>query len=341
MNFRINRYSAAALRSSLVAVTVAGSLLLASCGGGSGSTYVPTRLIVFGDEFSVLTQPSTAYALDAKKYSINGFIPGSSPLAPDCYSNPLWIQSIADRFGLVFAECNDYELPPTAFIKARAGAKVVDVVEQIDDFLESSEGTLVKSDLVTVMVGTNDVIELFERVRSSGPDHLEPDAAVLLAEERGRLLAAQFDKLTNESNTKARALYVLIPNVGDSPYGYEQEVLVPGSRALLRRLTFQQKGDKFEGFNDAIRSTIKVNGRSRGQVNADSGFQNYVDNPGTLNVKDAACLAGTPILDCTTSTLQLTANETTWLWAKGGYFGPLGHALLASGAFYIINNNPF
>ena len=338
MNFRIDRWSAAALRSSLVAVTVAGSLLLASCGGGSGSTYVPTRLIVFGDEFSVLTQPSTAYALDAKKYSINGFTPGSVPLAPECYSNPLWIQSIADRFGLVFAECNEYELPPTAFIKARAGAKVADVVSQIDDFLASSEGTLVKSDLVTVMVGTNDVIELFERVRSVD---MSEDEAVAEAEERGRVLAAQFDKLTNDKNTQARALYVLIPNVGDSPYGYEQEVLVPGSRALLRRLTFQQKGGTFEGFNDAIRSTIKVNGRSRGQVNADSGFQNYVDNPGTLNVADAACLVGTPILDCTTSTLQPTANETTWLWAKDRYFGPLGHALLASGAFYIINNNPF
>jgi hypothetical protein len=349
MNFRINRYSAAALRSSLVAVTVAGSLLLASCGGGgSGTNYVPSRLIVFGDEFSLMVKPdgSGPTDVDAKKYSINGFTPDT--INPDCYSNLLWIQTLAYYYGLGFAECNDVPgAIPTAFIKAELGANVDDVVSQIDDFLASSEGTLVKSDLVTVMVGTNDVIELFERVRSSGSDHLEPDAAFLEAEARGRLLAAQFDKLTNKSNTEARALYVLIPNVGDSPYGYSEELLTPGSRDLLKNLTI--------ALNDELRSKITINGRSLGIVNIYDTFNN-ITNPkkpsditkaGILNTKDAACLDAVSIVDCTSSTLQpvngavAAASETTWLWAKDWYFGPIGHSLLGNNAISIINNNPF
>jgi hypothetical protein len=37
MNFRVDRWRATALRSSLVAMTIAGTLLLASCGGGNGN----------------------------------------------------------------------------------------------------------------------------------------------------------------------------------------------------------------------------------------------------------------------------------------------------------------
>jgi outer membrane lipase/esterase len=359
MNFRINRYSAAALRSSLAAV--AGALLLASCGGGgSGTNYVPSRLIVFGDEFSMMVKPdgSGSTDTDAKKYSINGFTPDT--ITPDCYSNLLWIQTLAYYYGLGFAECNDVPgATPTAFIKAEFGAKVAGVVRQIDNFLTPAPagqgGRLVKSDLVTVMVGTNDVIELYERVRlyqtaPSDSNALTREAALTEAARRGELLADQFDRVTQYgSNDKARALYVLIPNVGDSPYGYSQESTTggSGSRDLLKRLTI--------AFNDELRSKITINGRSIGQVNIYDTFNN-VTNPkkpsdvtkaGILNTKDAACLDEVTILECTSSTLQpgtdtvAAASESTWLWAKDWYFGPIGHSLLGNNAIAIVNNNPF
>ncbi len=347
MNFRINRWSAAALRSSLVAVTVVGSLLLASCGGGSsGSNYRPTRMIAFGDEFSVMVkQNPDPLAIDAKKYNINGFTPATTNnnvvanTEPNCYQNPLWIQTVAFDFGLVFAECNDIpNVAASAFIRATPAAKVADVVTQITNFLASPIGTLVRSDLVTIMVGTNDVIELYQSVRT-GPT--TQAAALTEAARRGRLLAAQFDRVTKYgSNDKARALYVLIPNVGDTPYAYAQ---TDGSglaynRALLTSLT--------RAFNDELRSTITINGRSIGQINLFDTFVNIVNNAkaaaqvGILNITDAACVPA-DILLCDSSTLQTGATDATWLWAKGAYFGPIGHSLLSNGAISIINNNPF
>ena len=348
MNFRIDRWSAAALRSSLVAVTVAGSLLLASCGGGSsGSNYKPTRMIAFGDEFSVLTPVSGGLAIDAKKYGINGFTAASTTVVantePNCYSNPLWIQTVAFNYGLVFAECNDIpNAVTTAFIRATPGATVADVVNQITNFLNEPIGTLVKSDLVTIMAGTNDVLELYQSVRSST---LTQAAALTQAANRGELLAAQFDRVTKYgSNDKARALYVLIPDVGSTPYAYAEEALTAGSRAWLTSLT--------RAFNDQLRSKITINGRSIGQINIFDTYQNIVNNPkaaadaGILNITDAACVPA-DILQCTSATLQpaagtvAAATDATWLWAKGVYFGPIGHSLLSSGAISIINNNPF
>ncbi len=346
MNFRIDRWSAAALRSSLVAVAVAGSLLLTSCGGGggSGTNYLPTRLIAFGDEFSVIVRQSDSpLAIDAKKYGINGFT--ESTTTPDCYTNPLWIQIIALQYGLVFAECNDIPAATTtAFIKAAAGATVADVVTQITNFLASPAGTLVKSDLVTIMVGTNDVLELYRSVRSGG---LSEADALSQAADRGELLAKQFDRVTKYgSNDKARALYVLIPNVGDTPFAYAEESGAggAGSRTLLTSLT--------RAFNDQLRSKITINGRSIGQINLFDTFVNIVNNAksaakaGILNITDSACVPD-DLLQCTSSTLQPAigtaeaASDRTWLWAKDVYFGPIGHSLLSNGAISIINNNPF
>ncbi|OYY62559.1 MAG: hypothetical protein B7Y51_08480 [Burkholderiales bacterium 28-67-8] len=351
MNFRIDRWSATALRSSLVAVTVAGSLLLASCGGGGGGTnYKPTRMIAFGDEFSVITPVSGGLAIDAKKYSINGFTAASTTVVANteanCYTNPLWIQSIAFNFGLVFAECNDIpNAVTTAFIRATPGATVADVVNQITNFLNEPIGTLVKSDLVTIMVGTNDVLELYQQVRTSGSTDAAKSAALTAATNRGALLAAQFDRVTRYgSNDKARALYVLIPDVGSTPYAYAEEALTAGSRALLTSLT--------RAFNDQLRSKITINGRSIGQINIFDTYQNIVNNPkaaadaGILNITDAACVPA-DILQCTSATLQpatgtaAAATDATWLWAQDVYFGPIGHSLLSSGALSIINNNPF
>ncbi len=344
MNFRTDRWSAVALRSSLVALTVAGSLLLASCGGGGGGTnYRPSRLFAFGDEASVLTTPSTPLALDAKKYSINGFTPSTT--TPDCFADPLWIQTVAYNFGLVYAECNDNPTAtPTAFIRAQAGAKVADLVAQIDHFLNVEHVALVKSDLVTIMVGTNDVLELYQSVRAST---LTQTAALAEAARRGAVLASQFDRVTQYgSNDKARALYVLIPNVGDSPYAYAEESGAggAGSRTLLTAIT--------RAFNDELRSKITINGRSIGQINIFDTFVNIVNNAkaasqaGILNITDAACVPA-DLLQCTSSTLQpaigtaAAATDATWLWAKGANFGPIGHSLLSSGALAIINNNPF
>ena len=173
MNFRVDRWSGAALRSSLVAVTMAGTLLLASCGGGNGNEnqsvkFSAERLIVFGDESSLLLPPSTPTAIDARKYSINGFTADTTPAnsVRDCLVNPIWVQFLAFKYGLSFAECNPSNVAVTAQMRASNGAKVADVVAAIDAFVAAG-GTFGKRDLITIMVGTHDILELYNSVSTA------------------------------------------------------------------------------------------------------------------------------------------------------------------------------
>ncbi len=170
MNFRVDRWSAAALRSCVLAVTAASSLLLASCGGGNGNEnqsvkFSAQRLFVYGDESSLLLPPSTPTAIDARKYSIIGFTANTTPAnsVRDCLVNPIWVQYVAFKYGLVFAECNPNGAAVTAQMRATYGAKVADVVAALDAFFAAG-GSLGKRDLVTVMVGTHDILELYGSV---------------------------------------------------------------------------------------------------------------------------------------------------------------------------------
>ena len=80
-------------------VVAAGALAtLASCGGGTYqvTAFAPARLLTFGDESSRL---ETAQGL---KYSINAVSSGTA----DCTSALLWNQTVANSYGLVYANCN-------------------------------------------------------------------------------------------------------------------------------------------------------------------------------------------------------------------------------------------
>lgn len=341
MNFRVDRWSATALRSSLVAVTMAGTLLIAACGGGNGNEnqsvkFSATRLIVFGDEASLLLPPSTPTALDSRKYGINGFTADTTPAnsVPDCRVNAMWVQFLAAKYGLVFGECNPNGFPVTAQMRASYGAKVADSVAAIDSFFAAG-GTLGKRDLITVMVGTHDILELYDSVSTGA---LTEAAAKTEAERRGQLLADQFDRLTNDDNTAGRALYVPVPDLSETPFGIGAEAGRTERIRLLKALS--------ESFNNELRAKITNNGRSIGLVDAFQLFRNVVrsvddgDTPdGFVNATDAACTVALP--DCSTLTLQSGADALTWIWADGIHLSAGGHELLADRALDITDNNPF
>lgn len=347
MNFRIDRWHATLLRSSLLAVTVAGTLLLASCGGGNGNENQSTkfeaqRLFVFGDESNLLLPPSSPTAIDAKKYTVNGFTPGTTPAdtVPDCRVDLLWVQYVAAKYGLVFAECNPSGATVTAQMRATVGAKVADVVAALNTFFAGD--SFGKRDLVTIMVGANDILELYDRVtNSANPAPLSEAAALAAAESRGRLLADQYDRITNDNNTGGRALYVPIPDLGESPFGIGNAERV----RLLKALS--------GAFNDELRVAITNNGRSIGLLNAYQRFHNIIravlndgDDPfGLINVTGAACTTALP--DCTTLTLQPAngsipaATAFAWLWADGTHLSPGGQRVLGEDALDLLDNLPF
>ena len=335
MNFRVDRWSAAAL-------IMVGALLLSSCGGsgvsGQSRRFHPTRMIVFGDEASLLLTPSTATATDALKYTNNGFNPFTTPLNTqiDCRANLLWVQALAIEFNLRFRECNPDGLPATGQMLATAGAKVADVVSAIDTFLASN--SVGRTDLVTLMVGTNDIVELYTSVTTSA---VTEAAALAEAERRAELVAAQVSRLTdNQNNTRARVIYATVPDVSDTPFAIAE----PTGRAervrLLKALS--------ERFNDRLRGQVPVNGRSIGSLNAFQLLRNIVqlvengDTPtGIANVKDAACTNVGSVLGCNTTTLRAGATDTNYLWASGVYFSAGTHVYLGNQAVDLATNLPF
>ncbi len=357
MNFRVDRASATRLPRSSVVLTMAmaAALLLASCGGSGSSSqsrqFHPTRMIVFGDEASLLLPALTPNGVDRPKYGINGFNPfATTPsTTPDCRANLLWVQLLASEYNLVFAECNPVldglpnGRPVSAQMRATVGAKVEGAggaVEQIDTFLASN--SVGPRDLITLMVGTHDIIELYERVLGISGTALTRSAALAEAQRRARVVSAQVDRMTNNSNTRGRVIYATVPDVGRSAFATG----LPSDRVQLLR-------DLSETFNNTIRATVTVNGRSIGSLNAYQLLRNIYDSvqdgnraANFVNVRDAACT--TPnVLDCTSATLQpairgrAAATELNWLWAQDYYLSAGGQGILGADAVDLAGNLPF
>jgi phospholipase/lecithinase/hemolysin len=176
---------------------------------------------------------------------------------------------------------------------------------------------------------------------------------VTAAFNRGKALAALFTNvITNSSNKKARALYVVIPDVGKTPYGLSQS----DQGALLSRMTFGV-GDNYEGFNLGLRNNIANNGRSLGLVdgynlffNLTNNTDNFANNNGIVDLTDAGCLEANqpaynpdaPNAYCSSSTLVNNANGSAYyLWADQTHFGIQAHFLLGDRARFLVENNPF
>jgi phospholipase/lecithinase/hemolysin len=339
MNFRVDRWSAVALRSSLVVLTAVSALLLSSCGGGGQSSqtsrFKPTRMIVFGDESSLLLPGSTSTAIDGRKYTNNGLSPGTTTI--DCNANPIWVQRLAGEYGLVFAECNPGGATPRVQMRATAGGKVADVVLAVNAFLASTPGNQpVPTDMITMMVGTNDILELYDRVtNSANPAPLTQAAAVTEIQGRAELLAAQINRLTNDRNTLGRVMYSTVPRVSLTPFGRSQS---PGDQTLLRLLT--------DSFNDRMRSLVRINGRSLGFLDPAQTFNNIVDDVndggrpnGIINVSVPVCTVA--ILSCDTDTLVSGGEISNYLWADDIRFSYAGHIYIGEDAIDLATSLPW
>ncbi len=337
MNFRVDRWSAVALRSSLVILTTVGALLLSSCGGGGQSSqskrFKPTRMIVFGDEASLLV-PTTPGGNDSRKYTNNGFNATDTAVI-DCFNaSRLWVQFLADEYGLVFAECNPNNATATAQMRATAGAKVADLVTAVDAFLAASAP--VPTDLITMMVGTNDIVELYDSVSSAA---MKQDAAVAEAKRRGVLFGNQINRLTNNSNTRGRVMYSTVPELDLTPFAQGKS---SGDKSLLNLLT--------TSFNDAMRGKVEINGRSNGFLDTAQRFRNIVDfvrrgkslsNSAIINVTVASCLDPVNLLSCNNNTLVTGATATNYLWAGNVNFSAAGHILVGDDAVRLATNLPW
>ena len=312
----------------LLAATFAGAALLAGCGGGEQVVkFAPTRVLAFGDETSVIEDPSGT--ANGRKYSVNAL--SADGVTLDCATTPIWTQAIATGFGLVFPECNHGTPPvaaPTSRIYAAPGAKAADVAAQIDRHLLT--GTFGATDLAVVLAGTNDVLALYAQFPGATEDSL-----IAQAEAAGTALGLQVNRLADAG---AKVIVSTAPDLGLSPFGIAEEARVAGRAALLTRLSAR--------LNAKLRVTVVNDGRRIGLVFADEALQSafkFAASAGFTNVTQHVCnpvLAPT-VNRCTTATLVSGGSATTWLWADDTHLSPGGQALLGTIGLSRAKNNPF
>jgi len=328
----------AGLRRRAFGAVLGAACLLVGCGGGASRVaFVPLRLIVLGDETSVLNS-------DGSKYSVNALNAVDNSLL-DCKGNPLWVQLLASAYGLTFSECPNGTAPVTALIFAVAGAQVSGtdgIAAQIDRV-----GGFVEKDLVTVLAGANDIFAQYALIKSGSqpegsctePPNTTCTGAMAVVHATGEALAAQVNHI---ADLGGKVLISTVPDLGLTPFARSEEALTPGRAATLSRLTKE--------FNVRLRLNIINDGRRSGLLLIDETVQAVVKTPlsyGLVNVKDAVCIAGLAPTECTTLTLVTApplfppASASNYLWANDRLFSSSGHALLGNLAYSRSSNNPF
>ncbi|MEO6281326.1 esterase [Roseateles sp.] len=306
----------------LALTALAAAALIAGCGGGGTSQiepFAPTRLIAFGDESGAILQ-------SGKKYTINGLNPDTRQI--ECRANPVWTQVLASGFNFVFSQCNtDFVVLPQGIMYAAAGVKVADVRDKIDQHL--SNDRFGPKDLVSMMVGVNDILELYRQFPAVSKDSLINEAKA-----RGKLLAEQANRI---ANANGRVLVATIPDVGLTPFGWkEREQQTDIDRAaFLDQLS--------AAFNISMRLNLINDGRLIGLVLVDETIQQIARFPGAFGYSDvtqAACRSEIAPQDCTTETLKADATPT-WLWAGDTLLGPTAQQRIGVLALTRAKNNPF
>lgn len=301
---------------------------LAGCGGGTEQRvpFSPSRVIVFGDEASALTD-------DGRNYSINGLVTDSSTgvTSIDCRAQPNWAQSVANFYGFVFRQCNPTRTEDLrAIAYAAAGARVDDLAAQID--AQIANGGFQTLDLVTVLMGANDIVELYRQFPQRSEADLTNDAR-----ERGRRLALQVNRVVGQG---AKLLLATVPDVGTTPFALRERAAFSDTdrAALLSRLT--------AAFNEQLGVNIVLDGTKIGLVSADVRVQTMARLPAAfnlVNVTDPACLDTVALVDCTNATLVPGADgrPSAYLWADELRFSIAAQAQIASLAIDRATRNPF
>lgn len=302
---------------------LAAAALMAGCGGGGTAQiepFAPTRIIAFGDESGALLQ-------SGKKYGINGL--NADTLQVDCRLNPTWTQVLASGFSFVYPQCNtDFVALPQGIMYAAAGAKVADVRDKIDQHLANDR--FGPRDLVAIMVGVNDILELYQEFPRQSKDSLINEAKA-----RGKLLAQQVNRI---ANANGRVIIGTIFDVGLTPFGQRERQ----QQTDIDRAAFLD--ELSNAFNISMRLNLLNDGRLVGLVLVDETIQQITRFPaafGYSDVTQAACRDDIAPQECTVNTLKSDANVSQWLWAGDTLLGPSAQQRIGTLALSRARNNPF
>jgi hypothetical protein len=307
--------------------------LLASCGGGTEQVdpFSPTRYMAFGDATSVITPEGLKYTVNA--IGSDGEV--DCAMATSSQPSLLWTQILANAFNFAFEECNPLGRTKIANIYAKPDAKSADFLSQVAE-ARVAHGEFGCKDLMTVLIGVNDVVELFETVYLANPTDATANAVTNELSARGARLGQAIAALT--ANNGPNFIVSTIPRMNQTPWGQQQEALHPG-------LNVGNVLDNFSNaFNTALRTNIPNDGSRWGLVELDAIVNAAINNPGGYdlkNVRDAVCAVDLPFCDNVTADLVTNGNPDTWLWASDRWIGWQPHSRLGSFARSRAQDNPF
>lgn len=315
-------------RRAVLALALGAAALLGACGGGDPVVpFEPRRVLAFGDENSVITT-------EGRKYTVNALQTGTDDVKTlNCSGNLLWIQRLAINFGLTFPDCNPDGVPdPRSRIYAAAGARVADLSDQVD--LHLATDTFSDTDLVTLFVGQNDVLEQYSQYPAVSRAQLEAGAYAA-----GLALAGQ---VTRIADAGGKVVVSTVPDLSYSPFARKENDSSGDSTrsALIRDLVAE--------FNEGLRVGIStLSGAQVAIMLTDELVQAMARFPtsygGMTNVTEAVCdeaLAASVEL-CTTDTLISGGDASRYLWADDTHLGPNGHQYVGSLAATRARGNPF
>lgn len=311
--------AARTLRGLVLAAACAG--LLQACGGSTSQVnrFVPQRILAFGDELSILTA-------DGHKYSVNAL---KADKTLDCEASPIWVQYMAlHLYGMNFSECQGSGTSTSAFNLAMVNARVDDFSTQVYSYTSGSG--FQSSDLVTILVGMHDVMDLYHLYDGSNQA-----ALVAQAETKGAQLG---DATLQVVGTGARVVISTIPDMGLTPYALQQKADVGDDRpGVLTALT--------DAFNKGMRlKFVNLDGSQLGLLMADDLIRGAVAHPGAYGMADATQAACTTALpNCSTDTVvDAAANASNaYLWADELHPGAVFHTQLGTQAAGRISSLPF
>lgn len=313
------------------ALMVSAAVLVSACGGGtSAEKFAPTRVVSFGDELSLIVD--TANDGNGRKYTVNA-VDATDKTKLDCSSNRVWNQGVAGTFGLSFPQCKGTSTSQTGVLRAEVGATTAGLTDQVTRHLASD--TLSNKDLVTVMVGMNDVLALYSQYTGTNRD-----ALIVQAEAAGTVLAQQVNRLADAGG---KVIVTTMPDMSITPFAWAEDKRVGDTTRsqLLRDLTAR--------FNAKMRVNIYNDGRRIGLVLGDEMMQAMAKFPlsyGLVNTVDAACLSTVALPNCTSETLgkdanNAAANAYTWMWADTYRMSASVQTRLGDLASTRALNNPF
>jgi outer membrane lipase/esterase len=302
---------------------------LASCGGGTyqQDAFVPARILTFGDESSRLEGPQ------GLKYSINGVSPAT--LQVDCSVFPIWTESVATSYGLVYSNCNENASFETNAIDfTTVNGTVADLVNSVAAF--QAGDTFNGNDLVLIWVGMHDILN--DYAANANADETVPLADMNAA---GTTLAGVVNQIAKSGG---KVLLLTVPDFADSPFGFNESLRGDFDRAkLLSDMTTQ--------FNLGLRSNIVNDGSEIGLVEVDTLVRNAARNPGgsglvALANETYGCLDTAPLPTCNETTLRndpTTGSPATqsFMWADATHLSQALQAQIGSQAVGRAHANPF